>query len=46
MKRSAEGFVLAFPPLEGAPPFEPDPVIEAYKEDVDRHAERRYHPGE
>ena len=25
-----------FPPVEGPPPFEPDPVIEAYKKDVDR----------
>jgi hypothetical protein len=23
-------------PVEGPPPFEPDPVIEAYKKDVDR----------
>ena len=36
MQRDAEGFVLAFPPLSGDPPFEPDPVIEAYKKDVDR----------
>lgn len=34
--RNADGFVLAFPPLEGDPPYEPDPVIEAYKRDVDR----------
>ncbi len=25
-----------FPPIEGPPPYEPDPVIEAYKKDVDR----------
>ena len=25
-----------FPPIEGPPPFEPDPVIEAYKKDIDR----------
>ena len=25
-----------FPPIDGPPPFEPDPVIEAYKKDVDR----------
>ncbi len=25
-----------FPPLEGPPPYEPDPVIEAYKKDIDR----------
>jgi hypothetical protein len=25
-----------FPPIEGSPPYEPDPVIEAYKKDVDR----------
>ena len=24
------------PSVEGPPPFEPDPVIEAYKKDVDR----------
>jgi hypothetical protein len=24
------------PPVDGPPPFEPDPVIEAYKKDVDR----------
>jgi hypothetical protein len=24
------------PPEQGVPPFEPDPVIEAYKKDVDR----------
>jgi len=24
------------PPVQGPPPFEPDPVIEAYKKDVDR----------
>ena len=35
-KRTPEGFVIAFPPLEGEFPFEPDPVIEAYKKDVDR----------
>ena len=36
VKRTPEGFVIAFPPLEGDPPFAPDPVIEAYKADVDR----------
>ncbi len=35
-KRTPDGFVIAFPPLEGEFPFEPDPVIEAYKKDVDR----------
>jgi hypothetical protein len=35
-KRTADGFVIAFPPLEGDAPFAPDPVIEAYKKDVDR----------
>jgi hypothetical protein len=25
-----------FPPIEGPPPYEPDPVIEAYKRDVGR----------
>ncbi len=25
-----------FPPIQGPPPFEPDPVIEAYKKDIDR----------
>ena len=34
--RNSDGFVVAFPPLEGDPPYEPDPVIEAYKKDVDR----------
>ncbi len=24
------------PPVDGPPPFEPDPVIEAYKQGVDR----------
>ena len=36
VKRTPEGFVVAFPPLSGAPPFAPDPVIDAYKKDVDR----------
>ena len=36
MNRTPEGFVVAFPPLTGDPPFAPDPVIEAYKKDVDR----------
>jgi hypothetical protein len=36
VRRSPDGFVLAFPPLEGTPPYEPDPVIDAYKQDVDR----------
>jgi hypothetical protein len=36
VKRTTEGFVVAFPPLTGDPPFAPDPVIEAYKKDVDR----------
>ncbi len=35
-KRTPDGFVIAFPPLEGEFPFERDPVIEAYKKDVDR----------
>ena len=28
--------MIAFPPLQGEFPFERDPVIEAYKKDVDR----------
>jgi hypothetical protein len=36
VKRTADGFVVAFAPLSGDPPFAPDPVIEAYKKDVDR----------
>lgn len=36
VKRTPEGFVVAFPPVQGDPPYEPDPVIEAYKRDVDR----------
>ncbi len=36
VKRTPEGFVLAFPPLAGDSPFPCDPVIEAYKKDVDR----------
>jgi hypothetical protein len=36
VKRTPDGFVIAFPPLEGDFPFERDPVIEAYKKDVDR----------
>ena len=36
VKRTLDGFVLAFPALEGEFPFERDPVIEAYKKDVDR----------
>jgi len=36
VKRTPDGFVVAFPPLTGEPPFAPDPVIEAYKKDVDR----------
>jgi hypothetical protein len=35
-KRTPDGFVIAFRPLEGEFPFERDPVIEAYKKDVDR----------
>jgi hypothetical protein len=35
-KRTPEGFVTAFPPVTDEPPFERDPVIEAYKKDVDR----------
>jgi hypothetical protein len=27
---------LFYPPVEGPPPWDPDPVIEAYKKDVDR----------
>ena len=36
VKRTPDGFVIAFPPLEGDPPYEPDPVIEFYKKGVDR----------
>jgi len=36
VRRTPDGFVVAFPPLAGDPPFAPDPVIEAYKRDVDR----------
>jgi len=36
LPRTPEGFVIAFPPLQGEFPFERDPVIEAYKKDVDR----------
>lgn len=36
VKRNGEGFVIAFPPLADEAPFPPDPVIEAYKKDVDR----------
>jgi len=36
VRRTPEGFVIAFPPLSSEPPFAPDPVIEAYKKDVDR----------
>jgi len=36
VKRTPDGFVIAFPPLTGEFPFERDPVIEAYKKDVDR----------
>jgi hypothetical protein len=36
LPRTPEGFVIAFPPLQGEFPFEWDPVIEAYKKDVDR----------
>jgi hypothetical protein len=35
-KRTPDGFVIAFRRLEGEFPFERDPVIEAYKKDVDR----------
>lgn len=35
-KRTPDGFVIAFKPLEGDFPFERDPVIEEYKKDVDR----------
>jgi hypothetical protein len=35
-KRTPDGFVIAFPPVSGDAPFAPDPVIEAYKKDVDR----------
>jgi hypothetical protein len=35
-ERSREGFVRAFSRLSDEPPFERDPVIEAYKKDVDR----------
>jgi hypothetical protein len=36
VKRTPEGFVVVFPPLAGDPPFARDPVIEAYKRDLDR----------
>lgn len=36
VKRTPEGFVVAFSPVAGDPPFAPDPVIEAYKKDLDR----------
>ena len=36
VKRTPEGFVVVFPQIQGDPPYEPDPVIEAYKRDVDR----------
>ena len=36
VKRTPEGFVVAFPPLTGDSPFARDPVVEAYKKDVDR----------
>jgi len=36
LPRTPDGFVIAFPPLQGEFPFERDPVIEAYKKDVDR----------
>jgi len=36
VRRTAEGFVVAFPALSGDPPFAPDPVIEVYTKDVDR----------
>jgi len=36
LPRTPDGFVIAFPPLQGEFPFERDPVIEAYKQDVDR----------
>lgn len=36
MKRTPEGFVVAFPPLASDAPFAADPVIEAYKKGVDR----------
>jgi hypothetical protein len=29
-------FVRDFPPIQGPPPYDPDPVIEAFKKDVDR----------
>ena len=35
-ERSPDGFTIVFPPLTGDFPFERDPVIEAYKNDVDR----------
>jgi hypothetical protein len=35
-KRTSDGFIIAFPPVSGEAPFAPDPVIEAYKKDVDR----------
>ena len=33
--RTPDGFVVAFRPLAGDFPFQRDPVIEAYKKDVD-----------
>ena len=36
LPRTPDGFVIAFPPLQGEFPFERDPVIEVYKKDVDR----------
>jgi hypothetical protein len=39
-KRTPDGFVIAFPPLEGDFPFERDPVIEHFKRFVDRDAIR------
>jgi hypothetical protein len=35
-ERAPESWVRDFPPLDRDLPFEPDPVIEAYKKDVDR----------
>jgi hypothetical protein len=36
VNRRADGWVVDFPALDHDLPFEPDPVIEAYKKDVDR----------
>jgi len=35
-RRTADGWVADFAPLDRDLPFEPDPVIEAYKAGIDR----------